>query len=49
MFLYQYITGKNALIYEDIKAANRFFFGTMLVEYVTIESANYVKVSVELR
>lgn len=47
-FIYNHLQKKNAVIYDDIQAANPFFYGTMHVSYTVIEDANYVKISIEL-
>lgn len=47
-FLYYYIQKTDAYIYDDIKAVNPLFFGTMYINYTIIEDANYVKINVEL-
>jgi len=47
-FLYEFIEKDNARIYEDVKAVNPMFYGTISISYETIESANYVKISIDL-
>lgn len=47
-FMYQHIQKNGAYIYDDIRAVNPLFYGTMRVSSSILEDANYVKVNVDL-
>ena len=47
-FIYDFLQKENAHIFDDVKAVNSKFHGTVSISYETIESANYIKVYVTL-
>ena len=47
-FIHDFIKKEDAQIYKDIKDVNPYFYGTVYISYETIESADYVKITVTL-